>query len=203
MVNIAPLKHGFPWGWWWWWPMAFRKCWGWRMAAPFQTTTFRRLAHRRPVKGCQGSAFPSEESTLHLVLRLRGGVIEPSLAEPCRKCRKQPWSKHCTCHQIRLVGTFTGSQGSYMFLPFSAFFYDTFTRVHGQLKNGRISPRCLPESSTARRWFAASAMLASMFLGQMAGTWQVAGQPWVWVKRMDPKMTKCVCLLVNWFNWMV
>merc|ERR1712094_143602 len=48
-----------------------------------------------------------KESTLHLVLRLRGGIIEPSLLilakkhncdkQICRKCyaRLPPWAKNC------------------------------------------------------------------------------------------------------------
>jgi len=59
------------------------------------------MASPTPSQGMSfGSAFPSEESTLHLVLRLRGGVIEPSLAEPCRKCQK-PENRN-TVHVIRL-----------------------------------------------------------------------------------------------------
>jgi hypothetical protein len=43
-----------------------------------------------------------KESTLHLVLRLRGGVIEPSRAwRPCARARaslRRPLWKPCCCH---------------------------------------------------------------------------------------------------------
>ena len=49
-----------------------------------------------------GSAFVSQEFTLHLVLRLRGGVIEPSLAEPWwENVEKKPENRN-TVHVIRL-----------------------------------------------------------------------------------------------------
>ena len=52
-----------------------------------------------PLLGCSRAAFwtdenvwlmcPPAESTLHLVLRLRGGIIEPSLAELAKKYNTQ------------------------------------------------------------------------------------------------------------------
>ena len=158
------------------------------------------------VKGChsgQRSCPRSPRCTWCCVFAVVSlSLLWPSLGGKMSK--KKPENRN-TVHVIRLDWWehLQEARGLTCSDPSQPFFMIHSPGFHGQLKHGRISPRCLPESSTARRWFAASAMLASMFLGQMAGTWQVAGQPWVWVKRMDPKMTKCVCLLVNWFNWMV
>uniref|UniRef100_A0A674E0E4 Ubiquitin-ribosomal protein eL40 fusion protein n=1 Tax=Salmo trutta TaxID=8032 RepID=A0A674E0E4_SALTR len=88
----------------------------WRMAARCQTTTFRKSSVFTLIMALRLSSLQSpwehmdllsKESTLHLVLRLRGGIIEPSLRQLaqkyncdkmiCRKCyaRLHPRAVNC------------------------------------------------------------------------------------------------------------
>ena len=172
------------------------------------------LALRRPVlrdAGCQRPRSPRcTWCCVFAVVSL--SLLWPSLGgkmsrKPEHRKRSKHWKNVIRLDWWEMVGTFTGSQGSYMFLPFSAFFMIDSPFGSWTTEKWVDFPKVLARKFNCEKMICRKCY-ARLHVSRtgLAGAWQLAGQPWVWVKRIDPKMTKCLCLLVNWFiwfNWMV